>query len=162
MQDHSSLVGLGTALALFAGTAVVMGLLASKAGAARRGVYVGAAVHAGAAIAALVLLIAQAGALPLLLLLLVWAIATGLVEFATSRLAAREEVPGARDWRFVAIFTLGYALLLALSPVIGIADPVSLTGFLGAYAAIVGVFLLIGAASVALGSKVTKTSEAQS
>ena len=105
---------------------------------------------------------AQAGAAPFLILLLVWALASGLVELATARLAAQSHIASARDWRFVALVTLGYVVLLAISPLLGIADPVSLTGFLGAYAAIIGVFLLIGAASAALGTKATQSSEVQS
>ena len=161
IQDHSSLIGLGTAAVLFACMAVAMAALSSKAGPARRGVLTGAAIHAAGAVASVALLMAQAGPVPLLILLLVWALASGLVELATARLAAQSHIAAARDWRFVALVTLGYVVLLAISPLLGIADPVSLTGFLGAYAAIIGVFLLIGAASAALGTKATQ-SEVQS
>ena len=94
---------------------------------------------------------------PLLTLLIVWAAASGVIELFASKKAAQHEVEGARDWRFVAIVTLAYAGLMALSPVVGLNDPVSLTGLLGAYAAVIGVFLLIGAASSALGAKATRT-----
>lgn len=157
VQDHSAVVGLVTALALFGLSAASIFILSAKAGPARGHMLALAAVHAVAAVAAAVLLFTAPEAAPLLTLLIVWAAASGVIELFASKKAAQHEVEGARDWRFVAIVTLAYAGLMALSPVVGLNDPVSLTGLLGAYAAVIGVFLLIGAASSALGAKATRT-----
>ena len=157
VQDHSAAVGLTTAVALFALSAASIFIFSAKAGRARSHMLALASIHAVAAAAAAALLFTAPAAASLLTLLIVWAAASGIVELFASNLAAKHGIDGARDWRFVAIVTLAYAGLMAISPVVGLHDPVSLTGLLGAYAAVIGVFLLIGAASSALGAKATRT-----
>lgn len=158
VQDHSPLVGLTTAVAIFAVTTIALLALLSRAGAARMHVATVAGIHAAAAVAAAILLLTAPEATAMLWLLIAWAIAAGVADFLTAKRAAKLELAWARDWRFVSYLTLAFAALLLASPLLGMSDAISVTGLLGAYAAIIGVFLLIGAASIALGPKATATS----
>ncbi|WP_293696532.1 hypothetical protein [uncultured Agrococcus sp.] len=156
VQDHSMHVGFTIATVFFLGTAIAMFALARQTGDARMRFLVLGSIHGLAAFAAFAVLLVSPQQVVFLGLVALWAFATAAVEFSATKLASEEGGPGlGRDWRTVAIGTGLFGLLMAFSPLLGIADAVSLTGLFGAYAAIVGVYHAIAAASAAFGSRVT-------
>lgn len=154
---HTIQVGLGAAGAFFVLTAAALALFARSTdeAAARFGVL--AAITGLAAVAAAIMLAVAPEPWALIVLVVAWALASAAVEFTAARGSDRR----ARDWRTVAVATAAFGVLFALTPLLGIADPVSLTGFFGAYAAIVGVFHAIAAASLAFGARLTQASAAE-
>lgn len=151
-------VGFVTGAVFFLGTAIALIALAGRAEDARARFRLLGFVHALAGVASFVLLFAFPEPLAFLSLVAIWAVGAAAIEFSATRITAAEEGTVSRvgrDWRTLAIGTVFFGLLIALSPLIGIADPVSLTGLFGAYAAIVGVYHAIAAASLAFGARVT-------
>ena len=156
VQDHSMPVGFTIATVFFFGTAVAMFALAQQSGDARMRFLLLGSVHGLAAIAAFAALLVSPQEVVFFALIALWAFATAAVEFSATKLVnADDAMRLTRDWRTVAIGTGLFGLLMAFSPVLGIADAVSLTGLFGAYAAIVGVYHAIAAASAAFGTRVT-------
>ena len=147
IQLHSPLVGLialalllgGTALALFAGRRAV------PEGAGAWPVPV-AGWTAVMAVVAAVLAAVSATELALGLAVAVWAIPAGVLELrAWWRMRAVAEpriLRLARDWRAVGVLTILLGLVFAL-----LRDAVTLTGLVGAYAVIVGVYHALAALS---------------
>ncbi|SDS10511.1 hypothetical protein [Agrococcus carbonis] len=147
IQLHSPLVGLialalllgGTALALFAGRRAV------PEGAGAWPVPV-AAWTAVMAVVAAVLGAVSATELALGLAVAAWAIPAGALELrAWWRMRAVTEpriLRLARDWRAVGVLTILLGLVFAL-----LRDAVTLTGLVGAYAVIVGVYHALAALS---------------
>ena len=153
--DHSPALGL-TMLASFGiVTALVLALSAVRmaAGDLRRALYIGLAVIAGVAGAlALVVLGTAAGGLALLLLLTGgYAVLAGAFELVWG-IRHRDRSPFARDAVVVGIGTLALAVVLAL-----VGDAVTAVGFFGAYAVVLGVFLLIAAFSQTSSSDVKES-----
>jgi peptidoglycan/LPS O-acetylase OafA/YrhL len=96
-----------------------------------------------AAVLAAIAAVATGGSLPLLLLLVGgFAVLAGALELVWG-LRHRVVSPLARDAITVGGGTLALAIVLAL-----VADPVSAVGFFGAYAVILGIFLLIAGLSL--------------
>ena len=158
MSDHSALLGY-LALAVFAVvTGVVIGV------AALRGIYPRTSFLAQGALLAiggvLALAFSQAG-LPFLLFLVSALFGvTGIIELVAG-LRARGRAAAARDWVFVGALSALFAIAVLLIPVdfvqtITIPDKVVppltasviLVGLLGAYAAIVAVYLVIAGLSL--------------
>lgn len=153
--EHTVTVAFVSVTVFFGLTAIATGLFAREAGAASARFRVLAVVHAAAAIAALVLLFAAPEPAVFVVLVAAWAAASAVIEFSSRKLVADRR---SNDWTAVAVGTGAFALLVACSPLLGIADPVSLTGFFGAFAAVAGVYLAIAAASLAFGTKITEAS----
>lgn len=116
------------------------------------------ALHRGlAVVAAVVGILAAAAALlagaslPLLLLLIAgYAVLAGALELVWG-IRFRDRSPLARDGIIVGVGTLVLAVILAL-----VADPVSAVGFLGAYAVVLGVFLVIAGLSARWSTSATE------
>lgn len=146
IQLHSPLVGLIALAVLLAGTAVALwrgrALVPAEAGRwpARAGVWT-----ALLAVVALVAMLAPSE-LTLGLTVAAWGIGAGAIELLGWWRMRAERDPRtlrlARDWRAVGVLTvlLGVVFLL-------VRDAVTLTGLLGAYAVIVGVYHALAAAS---------------
>jgi uncharacterized membrane protein HdeD (DUF308 family) len=146
ITDHSAMLGL-IMLAIFGlGSAVV--LLATSL--RLESVEPLRSLHRGLAIvAALAGLLAAAAAaalgsaLPVLLLLIGgYAVLAGAFELVWG-IRHRDRSPLARDGVVIGVGTLALAVVLAL-----VADPVSAVGFFGAYAVMLGIFLIIAGLSV--------------
>ncbi|UTT63474.1 hypothetical protein [Microcella humidisoli] len=144
--DHSPTLGL-TMLGAF-GLATALVLLAASlrtpAIEPTRALHRGLAIIAGIAGAlALVVLATVGGGLPLLLLLVGgYAVLAGALELVWG-IRHRDRSPIARDAVVIGVGTLALAIVLAL-----VGDPVSAVGFFGAYAVVLGVFLLIAGLSL--------------
>jgi peptidoglycan/LPS O-acetylase OafA/YrhL len=144
--DHSPTLGL-TMLGAF-GLATALVLLAASlrtpATEPTRALHRGLAIIAGIAGAlALVVLATVGGGLPLLLLLVGgYAVLAGALELVWG-IRHRDRSPIARDAVVIGVGTLALAIVLAL-----VGDPVSAVGFFGAYAVVLGVFLLIAGLSL--------------
>lgn len=146
IADHSALLGL-VMLAIFglasALVLVVTSLRLDRAEPVRT-------LHRGLAlVAASVGLLAAAAAaligsaLPVLLLLVGgYAVLAGALELVWG-IRHRDRSPLARDGVVIGIGTLALAVVLAL-----VADPVSAVGFFGAYAVMLGIFLVIAGLSL--------------
>ena len=143
--DHSALLGL-IMLSVF-GLGSTLALLVTSAQFERseplRGLHRGLALVAGvvgvaSAVAASTL---GAGLSVLLLLIGGYAVLAGALELVWG-IRHRERSPLARDGIIIGIGTLALAVVLAL-----VADPVSAVGFFGAYAVVLGVFLVIAGLS---------------
>ena len=144
--DHSSIVGLVMFSIFGLTTAIVLGIAGTRQPASEltRPLYRGLALISGfAAVLAVLAAIATGGSLPLLLLLVGgFAVLAGALELVWG-LRHRAVSPLARDAITVGGGTLALAIVLAL-----VADPVSAVGFFGAYAVILGIFLLIAGLSL--------------
>lgn len=143
--DHSALLGLvmlsvfglGSTLALFA-TSVQF-----EKAEPLRGLHRGLALVAGMVGAASAVAAATLGASLAVLLLLIggYAVLAGALELVWG-IRHRHHSPLARDGVIIGAGTLALAVVLAL-----VADPVSAVGFFGAYAVVLGVFLVIAGLS---------------
>lgn len=143
--DHSALLGLVMVSVFGLASAVV--LLATSMRVERadplRGLHralalIAAVVGATSAVAAATL----GSALPVLLLLIGgYAVLAGALELVWG-IRHRDRSPYARDGMIIGGGTLALAVVLAL-----VADPVSAVGFFGAYAVVLGVFLVIAGLS---------------
>jgi uncharacterized membrane protein HdeD (DUF308 family) len=147
IQLHAPVVGLIALAVLLAGTAAALWIGRDRVpqGAGRWPVLV--AVWSGLiAVVAAVLAIAAPTAAALGLTVALWAIPAGLVELrGWVRMRSVTEPRTrqlARDWLTVGGFTIVLGVVFAL-----LRDPVSLVGFLGAYAVVLGVFHAVAALS---------------
>lgn len=144
--DHSPALGLAMLGAFGVGTGLVLGLTALRMSGTEplRPLHVGLALIAGIAGAlALAVLLTVGGGLPLLLLLVGgYAVLAGALELVWG-IRHRDRSPLARDAVVIGSGTLALAVVLAL-----VGDPVSAVGFFGAYAVVLGVFLLIAGFSL--------------
>jgi len=139
--DHSALIGLVMLSVFGIATAAVLTLTSLRTGRGEpvRSLHRGLALFAGLAGALALVVVVTAGAgLPLFLLLVGgYAVLAGAFELVWG-MRHRGRSPLARDAVFIGIGTLALAIVLAL-----VADPVSAVGFFGAYAVMLGIFLLI-------------------
>lgn len=153
--DHSSTVGLGM-LALFGlGSAAVLLITGMRMprtealGGLHRSLAVIAAVVG--ALALVVLAVGAAG-LPLLLLLVGgYAVLAGALELVWG-IRHRGRSAFARDAMVIGTGTAALAVVLAF-----VGDPVSAVGFFGAYAVIIGVYLVIAGLSLKWSAPVTES-----
>lgn len=144
LADHSPTVGLYALGALALGTGLVMTLVAKG----RVADVTVARLHAGHGIIALLLgaaalafAFAGGGIVALLLLATVFAVVTGALELYVG---VRTRGAGGRDWITVGVGTVILGLVLLLAP----GDSVSIVGFIGAYAVLLGVYLVIASLSM--------------
>lgn len=144
---HSSFVGLLALAVLLAGTAIAVWIArrAVPEGTGRWPTWV--AIWSGVvALVAVAMAIAVPTEAVLGLTVALWAIPAGLVElqgWVRMRSAAEPRTRQlARDWLVVACLTLVLGAVFAF-----VRDAVTLTGFIGAYAVIVGVFHAVAALS---------------
>jgi len=142
MQNHSAQVG----LIAFGSFAVASGaiLLVGSLRTLRSGVVRGVLITQGAisvASGATALVLWGAGIAVLLLVVTVFAALTGALE-TYAGLRARGLLP-ARDWLTVGVYTAVAAIVFVLIP----PDAILTTGLIGAYTAILGVFLTIAGLS---------------
>ncbi len=145
--DHSARTGLLALGALGAVSAMVLGgsALRLPAGEALRSLHAGLAVIAG--ITGLVSLARSDAGLPFLLLVVSgYAVLSGAWELVWG-IRRRGAHAFARDAVVVGTGTLALAVIVAV-----IDEPVAVVGFLGAYAIVVGVFLVIAALSLTGGA----------
>ena len=159
--DHSAELGyrMFAIFALVSGAIVLLVGLRSPDSVDRRAWFV--AQGALGVAAGLVAAFASGAGIPFLLFLVsCWAALTGAIELVTG-LRARGKVSQARDWVFAGALTAAFAVAVLLIPA-GYSQPyvgpdkierfhtasVILVGGIGAYAAILGVFLLIAASSL--------------
>ena len=144
--DHSPALGLAMLGAFGLATALVLALTSvrMRRGEPLRPLHRGLAIIAGLAGAlALVVLTTVGGGLALLLLLVGgYAVLAGALELVWG-IRHRDRSPLARDAVVIGIGTLALAVVLAL-----VGDPVSAVGFFGAYAVVLGIFLLIAGLSL--------------
>lgn len=144
--DHSPALGLVMLGAFGLATALVLALtsLRMRHGEPLRPLHRGLALIAGLAGAlALVVLATVGGGLALLLLLVGgYAVLAGALELVWG-IRHRDRSPLARDAVVIGVGTLALAVVLAL-----VGDPVSAVGFFGAYAVVLGIFLLIAGLSL--------------
>lgn len=154
--DHSPAVGLGMLAVFGLGSAVA--LLATGVRSARteplRGLHVPLGVIAAivGALATVVLLSSTTG-LPIFLLLVGgYAVLAGALELVWG-LRHRGRDGFARDALVIGTGTLALALVLAF-----VGDPVSAVGFFGAYAVIIGVYLIIAGFSLKWSAPITESS----
>ena len=163
ISNHSITVGLIAAAVFFGATTIALAVCSPSADSARKRFRMLAVVHALATVSAIALIVLAPEAWAFVVLIALWALASAAVEW----LAAQSLAMGSRDARTIAIGTAVFGILVALSPALGMADPVSLTGLFAAFAAVVGVYHAIAAASLGFGSRITEgatndTAEAQS
>ena len=144
--DHSPALGLVALAGFGLASALVLALtsLRMRRGEPLRPLHRGLAVIAGTAGAlGLVVLAAGGGGLALLLLLVGgYAVLAGALELVWG-IRHRDRSPLARDAVVIGVGTLALAIVLAL-----VGDPVSAVGFFGAYAVVLGIFLLIAGLSL--------------
>ncbi len=147
IQLHTPVVGLIALAVLLAGTAAALWISRRRVpdGAGRWPLVVAIWSGVVAVVAAALAIIAPTAAV-LGLTVALWAIPTGIVELqGWVRMRSVTEPRTrqlARDWLAVGGFTILLGLVFAF-----LRDPVSLVGFLGAYAVIVGVFHAVAALS---------------
>lgn len=145
-QDHSPVLG----LAVFGVWAVVSGLFTGAMSLRLiddpfiRTLF--AVIGLLTAIAGVLALIMPASLSFLVVLVISWAAATGIVELIAG-LRARGRTPASRDWVTVGAATALAAVVFLVFPF----DSVSIVGLLGAYLVIVGVLLVIGGFSLKWG-----------
>lgn len=156
VNNHSSMLGLVTfgATSVVAGLVVWVGSRAWLADAPSRSL---AAVQGFVTLAAgvVALALSSKGLLVLVGLVVVWAVVTGVVELVMG-IRSRHRTGLARDWRVLGIITLVLAVAYLVVPTdyskqLGGIEKISgtltsstiLVGILGAYGALVGVFLVI-------------------
>jgi len=156
--DHSAYLGLIAlgSLAVFSGVILVAGAVRGAYPRAAFGIQ-GALLIAGGVVA----LVFNDAGLPFLLVLTSALLGvTGIIELVTG-LRNRGQLAGARDWIFIGGFSTLFAAVVLLVPVdfvdvISIPDKVvppltasvMIVGLLGAYAAIVAVYLVIAGLSL--------------
>lgn len=157
---HSPIIGLIALVVLTAGTAAALWL--GRGGvplAAGRWPEANAAWSALAALTAAVLAATWPTAAALALIGAAWALVTGALELRGWWRMRREADSGtlrlAHDWRTVGSLTIILGLLFSL-----VRDPVALTGTLGAYAVIVGVYYALAALSARPAPTSSERSEA--
>lgn len=151
-------VGFVVAAVFFIATAIALMIFAPRAEASKIWFVALATLHTLAGITAVLLLFLSPEPLAFLLLAAFWAFGAAALEFSSMKRDLSEHGTlsrAGRDWRTMAIGAAFFGLLMAFSPLIGVADEVSLTGLFGAYAAIVGVYHAIAAASLAFGRRLT-------
>lgn len=157
---HSPLVGLLTLAVLAGGTAAALwlGRALVPAGAARWPVPA-AAWSALVAVVAVVLALAAPTETSLGLLVAAWALVTGALELrGWWRMRGETDQRTLRlvhDWRAVGVLTIILGLVFAF-----VRDAVTLTGMLGAYAVIVGVYHALAALSARPARTTSERSEA--
>lgn len=154
--DHSPALGL-TMLSVFGITSAVVLIITAVRMDARepaRPLHLGLGIIAGVAGAlALLVLLTLGGGLALLLLLVGgYAVLAGALELVWG-IRHRGRNPLARDAVVIGVGTLALAIVLAL-----VGDPVSAVGFFGAYAVVLGVFLLIAGFSLKWSTPVKESS----
>ncbi|MCW4385784.1 hypothetical protein OH146_08345 [Salinibacterium sp. SYSU T00001] len=144
LAEHSPRVGLLALAGLALGGGAVVALLSRGRIADRTATRIFVAqglISALIGVIALPLALTGAGLGTLLLLATVWAVLTGALElYAGYRL----RTGGGRDWVTAGAGTLALALVLLLAP----SDTVTVVGIIGAYAVILGVYLVIAALSL--------------
>lgn len=144
--EHSASLGLGMLAAFGLGTSFVLAVTSLRMGGddPQRPLQRGLAIIAGlAGVLALVVLATAGGGLALLLLLVGgYAVLAGALELVWG-IRHRDRSPLARDAIVIGSGTLALAVVIAL-----VGDPVSAVGFFGAYAVVLGVFLLIAGVSL--------------
>jgi uncharacterized membrane protein HdeD (DUF308 family) len=147
VQLHSPLVGLIALALLLAGTAIALfvGRRAVPEGAGAWPLPL-AAWTAVMAVVAAVLAALSATELALGLVVAAWAIPAGAIELRAwwrmRGVADARTLRLARDWRAVGVFTIILGAVFAV-----LRDPVALTGLVGAYAVIAGVYHALAALS---------------
>jgi uncharacterized membrane protein HdeD (DUF308 family) len=148
MEDHSpriGLIGFGV-LAFISGVVLLVGSLRNVNDRVVRGIFTTQAViSVGSGIAAVTLWASGIGVL--LFVVTVYAALTGALELYAG-LRARGAAP-ARDWLWVGGYTAVAALVFVLIP----PDSILATGLIGAYAIILGVFLVIAGLSLKWGTE---------
>lgn len=144
--DHSVMLGLITLSVFGLSSALVLFVTSVRLAAddTLRGLHRGLTVIAAVVgVLAAVAAAASGAVLPVLLLLVGgYAVLAGALELVWG-IRHRDRNPLARDAVIIGIGTLTLAVVLAL-----VADPVSAVGFFGAYAVVLGVFLVIAGFSV--------------
>lgn len=144
---HAAIVGLIALAGLLVGTAVALWLGRSLVPAeAGRWPALAAAWSAVMAAAAALLAAMAPSELALGLAVAAWAVPTGVAEllgwWRMREVADARALRLARDWRAVAVLTIVLGIVFAL-----VRDAVTLTGLLGAYAVIAGVYHALAALS---------------
>jgi len=160
IQLHSPIVGSIALAVLLAGTAVALwlgrALVPAEAG---RWPVLSAVWTALLAVVALAVALLGATELTLALAVAAWAVPAGLLELLGWRRMRGETDPRtlrlARDWRAVGLFTIALGVVFLF-----VRDAVTLTGLLGAYAVIVGVYHALAALSARPARTTTERSEA--
>lgn len=143
-SDHSSHLGLAAFGAFAIATGLVVGFVTWRRmpQGTSRSLSLGQAVIS--LIAGVVALVWVAGGIGVFLLLVsMWAALTGFLELY-SGLRSRPRAAMARDWVYAGAFTAVLAVvLLLIEP-----EPVLAVGLFGAYAVVLGVYLVIGGLSL--------------
>lgn len=144
--DHSPALGLIMLAGFGLATAVVLVLSSVRMRPLEplRPLHRGLAIIAGLAGALALVVLTSGGAGLALLLLLIggYAVLAGALELVWG-IRHRDRSPLARDAVVIGVGTLALAIVLAL-----VGDPVSAVGFFGAYAVVLGIFLLIAGLSL--------------
>ena len=169
--NHSASFGL-VAFGFFAlAQGVVLGVLAARTVPERTSARLVLAQGVLTALAGIGALVgATAGVAYLLGLVVTWALLTGSLELAFA-LRARRRIDGTRDSLFASILTLALAAVLVLLPpdlvdeftgIEGVSGTLTSSivavGVIGAYAAVLAVFLIIGGLSLRWASSAAPTS----
>lgn len=160
IQLHSPIVGTVALVVLLAGTAVALwlGRRLVPAGAGRWPALV-AVWSALLALVALAVALLGASELTLALTVAAWAVPAGVLELlGWSRMRGVAEPRTLRlvqDWRAVGVFTILLGVVFLF-----VRDAVTLTGMLGAYAVIVGVYHALAALSARPARTTTERSTA--
>jgi uncharacterized membrane protein HdeD (DUF308 family) len=146
IADHSALVGLVMLGVFGLASAAVLTITGARMSRAEpmRPLHRGLAVITGlAGLLALVVVATATTAVLGMLVLLVggYAVLAGALELVWG-IRHRERSPLARDAVVIGVGTLALAVVLAF-----VGDPVSAVGFFGAYAVVLGIFLVIAALS---------------
>lgn len=160
IQLHSPVVGLVALVVLLVGTAIALWLgRALVPAAAGRWPALAAAWTALLALVALALLLLDPSELTLALTVAAWAVPAGALELLGWARMRGETEPRtlrlARDWRAVGAFTILLGVVFLF-----VRDAVTLTGLLGAFAVIVGVYHALAALSARPARTLTERSEA--
>ena len=142
-EDHSPRVGLTWfgVFAVVSGVVLLAGSLRTVTDPVVRGVFIAEGVIALISGAA-ALLLSASGIGVLLFIVTVYAAMAGVLELYAG-LRARGAAQ-ARDWISVGVFTAVAAIVFVLIP----PDPILATGLIGAYAMVLGVFLVIAGLSL--------------
>ncbi len=160
IQLHSPIVGFIALIVLLVGTAAALWLGRSLVPAqAGRWPAVTAAWTALLACIAIAVAVLDASELTLALTVAAWAVPAGALELlGWWRMRAETEPRAlrlARDWRAVGVFTILLGVVFLF-----VRDAVTLTGLLGAYAVIVGVYHALAALSARPARTTTERSKA--
>ncbi len=160
IQLHSPIVGFIALIVLLVGTAAALWLGRSLVPAeAGRWPALAAAWTALLACVAIAVAVLDASELTLALTVAAWAVPAGALELlGWWRMRAETEPRAlrlARDWRAVGVFTILLGVVFLF-----VRDAVTLTGLLGAYAVIVGVYHALAALSARPARTTTERSKA--